>query len=81
MSIFLGNYGYLMGNWVGLYNLPDCANNAKFETGFFLQLDLKLDPAPPVYTLGCCTGRTFVGDIGTSGRMMCGPERDMWTLR
>ena len=59
----------------------NCAANAKLGTGFFLQLDLKLELGPPVSTLGSCAGRTLGGGTGMSGRMICGPEGDMWTLR
>ena len=50
----------------------NCAANAKFGTGFFLQLDLKLDLVPPVFTLGACAGLNGGGGTGMSGRMICG---------
>ena len=59
----------------------NCDTNAKFATGFFLKLDLKFELGPPVSTLGGCAGRTIGGGTGISGKMMCGPEGYMWTLR
>ena len=55
----------------------NCAANEKFGTGFFLQLDLKLELFPPVSILGGCAGRTLGGGTGMSERMICGPEGDM----
>ena len=62
-------------------NCRNCAANANFGTGFFWQLDIKLELGPPVSTLGGCSGHTCVGGTGTSRIMMCVPEGDMWTLR
>ena len=59
----------------------NCAANAKFGIVFLLQLDINLVIGPPVSTLGGCAGRTLGGGTGTSERMMCVPEGDMWTLR
>ena len=58
----------------------NCADNAKFGTGFFLHLGLKLELGPTVFILGGFIGRTLGGDTGTSGIMMCGTEGGMWTL-
>ena len=69
--------------WVtALYYLTfrHCSANAKFGTGFLLQLDLKLELGPPVSTLGGCAGRTLGVGTGSYGIMMCGPEGDMWTM-
>ena len=52
----------------------NCAANAKFGTGIFLKLDLKLELFPRVSTLGGCNVRNLGGGTGTSGRMMCGTE-------
>ena len=69
--------------WVTVSAFLTCRNfsaNAKFGKVFFLQLDLKLDLGPPVSTLRGCAGNALDSDIGTSGRMICGPEEDMWKL-
>ena len=44
-------------------------------------LDIELELGPPVSTRGDCAGRTLGGGTGMSGRMMCGTEWYMWTLR
>ena len=59
----------------------NCASNAKFGTGFFLQLNIKLELSPPVSTLGGFAGLTLGGGTGKYGRTMSGPEGDMWKLR
>ena len=59
----------------------NCADNAKLGTVFLFPLDLKLELVPPVFTLGGCAGRTIGGGTGKSGRIVCGPEGDMWTFR
>ena len=59
----------------------DCVTNAKFYKVFFLQLYLNLELVPYVSTLGGCAGFTLGGDTRTSGRIMCGPGWDIWTLR
>ena len=56
----------------------DCAANAKFGTGIFLQLNIKLELGPTLSTVVGCTGRNLGGDTGTYRRMMCGTEWDMW---
>ena len=63
--------------WVTVLSSITCRNfaaNAKFGTGIFLKLDLKLELFPHVSTLGGCNVRNLGGGTGTSGRMMCGTE-------
>ena len=48
---------------------------------FFLQLDIKLELGPLVSILEGCAGLTLGGGTGMPGRMMCGPEVDMWIFR
>ena len=81
MSIFLGNSVYLMGNYVCSYHLQEFFFQCKFWYRIFLQLDLNLELVPPVSTLGGCSVFTLGDGIGKSGRIICGPEGDIWKLR
>ena len=48
--------------------------------GFFLPLHTQLELGPSVSTLRGCAVCTLGGLKETTGRMMSGPEGDMWTL-
>ena len=58
----------------------NCAVNEKCGMGVFLLLDLKLELGTSVSTLGGCAVCNLGGGTETSGRIMFGPEGDMWTL-
>ena len=69
--------------WVNVLVYITCRNfsaNQNFGTGFFLQLDLKLELVPPVSTLGGFSGRTLGGGTGNYRIMVCVPEGVMCTL-
>ena len=57
-----------------------CDVNVYRGRGFLLPLDLKLKLVPPLSTLVGCAVFTLGDGIRTSGRIMCGPDGDLWTL-
>ena len=81
MYVLLGHSRDLMGNCIGFISFFGIVlSMQKVEKGVFLPINIKLELGPTMSTLGGCAVCTLGGGTRTSGRIMLGPDEDMWTL-
>ena len=69
-----------MGNCIGFMKFLELCCQCKVWNRIFLPLDIKLELGPSMSTLGGYTVCTLGGGTGISGRIIFGPEGDMWNL-